>query len=188
MFWHLPGSFTGFVPIRVQTGSSFSCISMDTCQSNPNKPTKTSMTIDTAKIPLCTVKQRLFVSKCVQLAPADTKQPSLCVFVTAAHSDSSYAVKIKRTLHEELPQIVCCDEVSAWQQCSLSHGEAFAWMSLGFEWLWVGGHFLGDLKWSSSGGALEEKAFFLLPTCPLCYIIKFVFIKWILQTYRRLMD
>lgn len=32
--WHLPGSFTCSVPVRMRTGSSFSCISMDTCQSN----------------------------------------------------------------------------------------------------------------------------------------------------------
>lgn len=34
--WHLPGSLAGFVPRSVQTGSSFSCVSMDTCQSAEN--------------------------------------------------------------------------------------------------------------------------------------------------------
>lgn len=37
VFWHLPGSFTDSVPIIVWTGSSFSCISMDTCQSTQTR-------------------------------------------------------------------------------------------------------------------------------------------------------
>lgn len=52
------------------------------------------------------VRQSLFVSKCVQLAPWEQRtQQRQCVWT---HSDSSYALKIKQTPREELhlPQIV----------------------------------------------------------------------------------